>query len=323
MRRREFLGLVGSAATWPTLTHADQPVLPVIGFLSSRTPSQAEYLVAAVREGLKEVGYIEGQNVATEYRYAEGHYDRLLALAADLVRSRVSVIIAGGTPNPAIAATKTIPIVFTTGLDPVAYGLVRSLNRPDGNATGATFYSGALGAKQMEILNELAPQTVTFSLLVNPNSASAEPQAREAQSAASAIRRELHVLNAGNEREINTAFATAAKFPKPALIVSVDPFFDSRPDQLVRLAAQHGVPTAYYLREFVRAGGLMSYGASITDTYRQAGNYAGRILKGERPGELPVLLPTRFELAINVRTAKALGLSIPSALLYTADEIIE
>jgi putative tryptophan/tyrosine transport system substrate-binding protein len=323
MRRREFLGALSGVAAWPFAARAQQPTMPVIGFLSSRTPKQAEYLVAAAHEGLKEIGYIEGQNVAIEYRYAEGQYDRLPGLAADLVHGKVAVIIAGGTSGPAIAATKSIPIVFTSGSDPVSIGLVSSLNRPDGNVTGTTFYSGALGAKQMELLSELAPKATTFGLLINPNIASGASQIRDTQSAARTIGRELHVLNAGTERDIDAAFAALAKLPNPALIVSVDPFFDSRPNQLVELAARYALPTVYYLREFVQAGGLMSYGASITDTYRQAGIYAGRILRGEKPADLPVLLPTKFELAFNLKTAKALGLTIPPKLLFTADEVIE
>jgi putative tryptophan/tyrosine transport system substrate-binding protein len=323
MQRREFITLLGGAAAWPLAARAQQSTVPVIGFLTSRTPKQAEYLVAAIREGLKEVGYIEGQNVAVEYRYAEGQYGRLPALAADLVGRQVAVIIAGGTAGPTIAATKIIPIVFTTGFDPVETGLVSSLNRPGGNVTGATFYSGALGAKQIELLRELAPSTATFGLLVNPNGVIAASQVRDTQSAARTIGRELRVLNAGTEREIDEAFAAMAKLSNAALLISVDPFFDSRPKQLIDLAARHALPTACYLRDFVKAGGLISYGASITDTYRQVGNYAGRILKGEKPADLPVMRPTKFELAINLATAKALGLTVPPSLLTTADEVIE
>jgi putative ABC transport system substrate-binding protein len=323
VKRREFLGVIGGAACWPLTAHAQQLPIPVIGFLSSRTSKQAEYVVAALRDGLKETGYIEGQNVTIEYRYADSQYDRLPALAQSLVDRQVAVIVSGGTSGPALAATKTIPIVFTTGLDPVPYGLVSSLNRPDGNVTGATFYSGALGAKQMELLRELVPKTGTFGLLVNPNSASAAPQTRDAQIAARSIGRELNVFNAGTERDIDLAFAALAKLPNPALIVGVDPFFDSRPNQLIELAAKHALPTAYYLREFVQAGGLMSYGASIIDTYRQAGIYTGRILKGAKPSELPVQLPTRFELVINLKTAKALGLTVPQSIQVSADEVIE
>lgn len=323
MRRRELLTILGGAVAWPLAAQAQKPSLQVIGFLTSRTPQQAEYLVAAIRDGLKEVGYIEGQNVSVEYRYAEGRYDRLPALAADLVDRQVAVIIAGGTSGPAIAATKTIPVLFTTGFDPVETGLVSSINRPGGNVSGATFYSGALGAKQMEILKELAPKTVTFGLLVNPNAANAASQVRDTQSAARTIGLELQVLNAGTEWEIDKAFEAMAKFSNPALVVSVDPFFDSHPKQLSDLAARHALPTAYYLRDFVKAGGLMSYGASIVDTYRQVGIYAGRILKGEKPADLPVMRPTKFELTINLKTAKALSLAVPPALLATADEVIE
>jgi putative ABC transport system substrate-binding protein len=323
MKRRAFVGLLGGAAAWPLAARAQQPALPVIGFLSSRTPKQAEYIVAAFREGLKEGGYIEGQNVAIEYRYAESQYERLPALAQSLVGRPVAVIVAGGTSGPALAAAKTIPIVFTTGLDPVAYGLVNSLNRPDGNVTGATFFSGALGAKQMELLRELAPKTTTFGLLVNPNGASAAPQVRDAQAAARSIGLELNVQYTGTERDIDAAVAALAGIANSALLVGVDPFFDSRPDQLIQLAARHALPTAYYLREFAQAGGLMSYGASITDTYRQAGVYAGRILKGAKPSELPIQLPTRFELVINLKTAKALGLTVSQALQVSADEVIE
>jgi putative tryptophan/tyrosine transport system substrate-binding protein len=323
MKRRAFVGLLGGAAAWPLAARAQQPALPVIGFLSSRTPKQAEYIVAAFREGLKEGGYIEGQNVAIDYRYAESQYERLPALAQSLVGRPVAVIVAGGTSGPALAAAKTIPIVFTTGLDPVAYGLVNSLNRPDGNVTGATFFSGALGAKQMELLRELAPKTTTFGLLVNPNGASAAPQVRDAQAAARSIGLELNVQYAGTERDIDAAVAALAGIANSALLVGVDPFFDSRPDQLIQLAARHALPTAYYLREFAQAGGLMSYGASITDTYRQAGVYAGRILKGAKPSELPIQLPTRFELVINLKTANALGLTVSQALQVSADEVIE
>ena len=323
MRRREFILLLGGAAAWPHRVRAQQTGVPVIGFLSSRTPKEAEYLVAAVHAGLKEVGYIEGENVAIEYRYAEGHTERLPALAADLVSRQVAVIIAGGTSGPAMAATKAVPIVFTTGYDPVSNGLVKSLNRPGGNVTGATFYSGALGAKQVELLTEIARKTATFGLLIYPNSASAESQVRDTQSAARTVGREFQVLTAGTEHDIDGAFVELAKWPNSAMLISVDPFFDSHPTQLIQAAARLALPTAYYLRDFVRAGGLISYGASITDVYRKAGSYAGRIVKGEKPGDLPIELPTKFELAINRTTAKTLGLTVPPMLLATADELIE
>jgi len=324
MRRREFITLLcGAAATWPFPARAQQPTMPKLGFLSSRTPKQAEHLVVAFLEGLKQTGFVDGQNVAIEYRYAGGQYDQLRSLADGLVSLPVSVIVAGGTSNPAIAATKTIPIVFTSGIDPVLAGLVGSLNHPEGNVTGATFYSGALGAKQMGFLRELAPKTTTFGLLVDSNSPIAAPQIRDAQSTAQSIGCGLQVLNAVTEGEIDAAFAALAKLPNAALLVGVDPYFDSRPDQLIGLAARYALPAAYYLREFVLAGGLISYGASITDVYRQAGVYAGRILNGEKPADLPVQLPTRFELVINLKTAKTLGLTVPLALQATADEVIE
>jgi putative tryptophan/tyrosine transport system substrate-binding protein len=322
--RRDFITLLGgAAATWPLAAGAQQPALPKLGFLSSRTAKQAEHLVVAFLEGLKQAGFVDGQNVTIEYRYAGAQYDQLRALAEGLVSLPVAVIVAGGTSNPAMTATKTIPIVFTSGIDPVLAGLVSSLNHPDGNVTGATFYSGALGAKQMGFLRELAPRTTTFGLLVSSNTPSAAPQIRDAQSAARTIGCDLQVLNVVTEGEIDAAFAALAKLPNAALLVAVDPYFDSRPDQIIGLASQHALPTAYYLREFVQSGGLLSYGASITDVYRQAGVYAGRILKGEKPSDLPVQLPTRFELVINLKTAKTLGLTVPLALQAAADEVIE
>jgi len=323
MRRRDFIGaLSGAAGAWSLSARAEQ-TMPVAGFLTIRTPSQAEHLVAAVREGLKEVGYVEGRNVAIEYRYAEGRYDLLPALAAGLVDRQVDVIVAGGNSAPAIAATRTIPIVFTTGFDPVSTGLVSSLNKPDANVTGVTFYSGALGAKQMELLSELVPKTATFGLFVTTKSTFSDSEVRDTQSAARAMGRDLRVFSVNTERDIDVAFADLAALPNPALIVSVDPFFDSHPDQLIELAARHALPTVYYLRDFTQAGGLVSYGASITDTYRQAGIYAGRILKGAKPSELPIQLPTRFELVINLRTAKTLDLAVPPTLLARADAVIE
>ncbi len=324
VKRRQFVKLLGGATiAAPLAARAQQPAIPMIGFLSSRTAKEAEYLVASIREGLKEAGCSEGVNVAIEYRYAEDRYDRLPALAQDLVSRQVGVIIAGGTSKPAIAATKTIPIVFTTGYDPVATGLVKSLNRPEGNVTGATFYSGALAAKQMEILIELAPKTTAFGLLVNPEATGAAAIVRDAQVGAQAIGRALRVFNASSEAEIDAAFVALAKTPNAALLVGVDPFFDSRPAKLVGLAARTAMPVVYYLPQFARVGGLISYGASITDTYRQAGNYACRIARGESPANLPVQLPTKFDLVINMKTAKALDLKVPPTLLATADEVIE
>jgi putative tryptophan/tyrosine transport system substrate-binding protein len=322
MRRREFIAGIGAVTAWPLAAHTQQPV-PVVGFLSSRTAQQAEYLLSSFRAGLKESGYIEGQNVGIEFRFADNRYDRLAGLAAELVARQVSVIVASGTSRPAIAATKTIPIVFTTGFDPVATGLVSSLNKPDGNVTGVTFYSRALGSKQVEILIELAPRTATIGLIVNPALTNAAVQLQNMEAAAAAIGRELQVLKAGTEREFDAVFAALAKRPNPGLIISVDPLFDSHSSQLIALAEQHALPTVYYLREFAEAGGLVSYGASILDVYRQAGVYAGRILKGAKPSDLPVQLPTRFELVINLKTARKLGLTVPPTLLAIADEVIE
>jgi putative tryptophan/tyrosine transport system substrate-binding protein len=323
MRRREFIMVLGSAPVFTRAARAQKSAMPVIGFLSSRTASEGRYLVAAIRRGLLEAGYIEGQNAAIEYRWGDGRIDRLPALAADLLNHEVAVIIAGGTSQPAKAATATIPIVFTTGLDPIEYGLVSSLNQPGGNITGITFYSGALGAKQLELLREMAPDTSAFALLVKLDNPSAEPQIREAQKAARATGHQIQVLTVRSDSEFENAFATASKLRNGALLVAVDPYFDSRASQLTELAARYRVPTIYNLREFVVAGGLMSYGASITDAYHQAGVYAGRILKGAKPAELPVQLPTRFELVINLKSAKALGLAIPPTLLARADEVIE
>jgi putative tryptophan/tyrosine transport system substrate-binding protein len=323
VKRRDFIALLGGAAAWPSSATAQQSAMPVVGFLSSRTAQQAEYLLPSLRAGLKESGYVEGQNVTIDYRYANNRNDLLPGLAAELVARQVAVIVAGGTSRPAIAATRTIPIVFTTGFDPVAAGLVSSLNKPDANVTGATFYSGALGSKQVEILTELAPRTATIGLLVNPNLINAATQIQSLRSAAASVGRELVVLSAGSEPEFASAFAELMKRPNPGLIVSVDPLFDSHGDRLIALAEQHALPTVYYLRDFAKAGGLVSYGASILDAYRQAGVYAGRILKGVKPADLPVQLPTRFELVVNLKTARAFGLTIPATVLATADEVIE
>jgi putative ABC transport system substrate-binding protein len=323
MKRRDFIALLGGATSWPFAAMAQQPAMPVVGFLTSRTAQQAEYLLPSLRAGLKESGYVEGQNVTIDYRYANNRNDLLAGLAAELVARQVAVIVAGGTSRPAIAATRTIPIVFTTGFDPVAAGLVSSLNKPDANVTGATFYSGALGSKQVEILIELAPRTATIGLLVNPNLINAATQIQSLRSAAASVGRELVVLSAGSEPEFASAYAELMKRPNPGLIVSVDPLFDSHRDRLVALAEQHALPTVYYLRDFAKAGGLVSYGASILDAYRQAGAYAGRILKGVKPADLPVQLPTRFELVVNLKTARTFGLTIPATVLATADEVIE
>ena len=323
MKRRQFITLLGGTIASPLVARAQQSAMPVIGFLSSRTPAQAEYVIAAFRKGLENAGYVEGRNVGIEFRFAEGQNDRLPELAADLVRRQVAVIVAGGTSGPAKQATTTIPIVFTTGSDPLVVGLVTSISRPNGNLTGATFYSAALIGKQLELLREIAPQSAEIGLLVNPKAPSAESQENDALAATRAVGLQLHVLRASTEPELESAFANLGRFSNAGLLVGVDPYFDSRPHQLVALAGKYKVPTVYNLREFVVAGGLLSYGASITDAYRQAGLYAGRIVKGEKPGDLPVQFPTKFDLVINLKTAKALGLDIAPTLLTRADEVIE
>jgi putative ABC transport system substrate-binding protein len=323
MKRRQFITVLGGAMAWPRVSRAQQPAMPVIGFLSSRTPDQAGYVIAAFRQGLEQAGYVEGRNVGIEFRFADGQNDRLPELAADLVRRQVAVIVAGGTSGPAKQATTRIPIVFTTGSDPVVVGLVTSISRPNGNLTGATFYSAALIGKQLELLREIAPRSQQIGLLINPKAPSAESEAKDALAATHALGLQLHVFRASTESELETAFASLARLSNAALLVGVDPYFDSRAERLVALAARYKVPTVYNLREYVVAGGLISYGASITDAYRQAGLYAGRIVKGEKPGELPVQFPTRFELVINLKTAREMGLTITPALLARADEVIE
>jgi putative ABC transport system substrate-binding protein len=323
MKRRQFITLLGGTIASPLVARAQQSAMPLIGFLSSRTPAQAEYVIAAFRKGLANAGYVEGRNVGIEFRFAEGQNDRLPELAADLVRRQVAVIVAGGTSGPAKQATTTIPIVFTTGSDPLVVGLVTSISRPNGNLTGATFYSAALIGKQLELLREIAPQSAEIGLLVNPKAPSAQSQENDALAATRAVGLQLHVLRASTEPELESAFANLGRFANAGLLVGVDPYFDSRPHQLVALAGKYKVPTIYNLREFVVAGGLISYGASITDAYRQAGLYAGRIVKGEKPGDLPVQFPTKFDLVINLKTAKALGLDIAPTLLTRADEVIE
>ena len=328
MRRREFITLLGGVATsWPLAAHAQQLALPVIGFLHNGSPEPSAGPVAAFRKGLSDTGFIEGQNVAIEYRWAHNDNDRLPELAADLVRRRVAVIatpIGTAAALAAKAATTSIPIVFSSGADPVKAGLVASLNRPGGNVTGIGNLTSELGAKQLGILHELLPRATRFALLVNPNNpVVTEAIIKDAQSAAAAIERQIEVVTAGSNRDIDAAFAAVAANRSDALLVGADAMFLDRRVQLATLAMRQMLPTINPLREFVDAGGLMSYGASNADRYRQVGIYTGRILKGEKPADLPVVQPTKFEFVINLKTAKALGLEIPPKLLFTADEVIE
>jgi putative ABC transport system substrate-binding protein len=328
MRRRDFASLLGGMAaftTWSPPLSAQQKATQVIGYLGIGTPSPAAGSVAALRQGLSETGYVEGQNLAIENRWAEGHFDRLPALAVDLVGRKVDVIVAGADPAARAAqnATSTIPIVFIAGADPVRQGLVASLARPGGNLTGVSFLTAELHAKRFELLSELVPQAKVIALLVNPTIPATEPAIRAVQEAARPNGVQVHILKASTESEIDAAFAALVQRPAGALLVFSDPFFNSRREQLVALAARHAIPAIYEFRQFGTAGGLISYGASLTAVYRQVGIYAGRILKGAKPADLPVVQPITFELVINMKTAKALGLTIPPSILSRADEVIE
>ena len=325
MNRRKFITLLGgAAAAWPLAARAQQPAMPVIGFLNTRAPGEDPHVLAAFRQGLTETGYVEGRNVTIEYRWAEGHNDRLSALAADLVRRQVSVIAANSQATVAAkAATTTIPIVFITGADPVQIGFVTRLNRPGGNLTGVASLDMELGPKRLQLLHELLPNVVTMAALVNPTFPGSDIQARQLQAAASTLGRQLHILYASTERDIEVAFATLARLQAGGLVIGNDPFFNSWGERLAALALRHAVPAIYTFREFVAAGGLMSYGGRITDAYRLAGIYTGRILKGEKPADLPVMQEMRVELIINLKTAKALGITVPPSLQGRADEVIE
>jgi ABC-type uncharacterized transport system substrate-binding protein len=326
VKRREFITLLGGAAvTWPLAAPAQQPAMPVIGFLNSASPGPYAINVAAFHQGLKEAGYVDGHNVAIEYRWAEGQYDRLPEMAAELIRRQVTVMAATSTPAALTAqkASTTIPIVFTTSSDPVHLGLVTSLSRPGGNITGVTQLNVEVGPKRVELLHELVPTATTIALLINPTNPNAETVTRDLQAAARARGLRSHVLDASNELEMDNAFATLARLRADGLVIGSDVFFNTRVEQLGALTVRHAMPAIYHNREFVLAGGLMSYAGSIRDSYRHAGVYAGRILKGEKPADLPVQQSTKVELIINLKTAKTLGITVPLPLLGRVDEVIE
>ena len=326
MKRREFIAGLGGAAAWPIAGRAQQPAMPVIGFMSSGSAPPWAHLVAALRDGLKEIGFLEGQNVAIDFHWADGQYDRLPTIAAELVRRKVAVIVAvGGAPAvlPAVAATTTILIVFITGGDPIKLGIVRSLNRPAGNATGVYLFAADIEAKRLGLLRDLVPTSTLIGVLLNPNNANAETQSKDVQEAARAIGQKIQIVHAGTEAALGTTFTTLTQVRADALLVGADPFFNSRRNLLVLHATRHGIPAMYDQREFVQAGGLMSYGTSLSDAYRQIGVYAARILKGAKPADLPVVQSSKFELVINSSTARMLGLTVPDKLLSTADEVIE
>jgi putative ABC transport system substrate-binding protein len=325
MNRREIIAALGGAAAWPIAAHAQRPSMPVIGFLNSGTPEGFSHFLAAFHQSLNQVGFVEGRNVAIEYRWAEGQYDRLTALAADLVRRQVTVIAATTTPAAlaAKAATSMIPIVFTTAADPVTAGLVASLNRPGGNATGVTTYLTDLGAKRLELLHELVPKATAIGMLVNPTYPDIGSQRKDVDEAARKFGQQVHVVNAASVNDFDKALGTLVQLNASALLVSPDALFLSRRDRLVGLVAHYALPTVYPQRDYVVVGGLMSYAASVADGYRQAGIYVGRVLSGAVPADLPVVQPSKFDFFINLKTAKALGLTVPDKLLALADEVLE
>jgi putative tryptophan/tyrosine transport system substrate-binding protein len=325
VKRREFIaGLIGAAAAWPVAARAQQPAIPVIGFLRSAPIADATHLVTAFRQGLKEAGFIEGQNVTVDYRSAENDRDQLTRLVAEFTRRPVAVIVANQiSALAAKAATATVPIVFATGADPIRDGLVAGLNRPGGNVTGVVFFGAVLGAKRLELLRQLVPMATTIAVLVGLESPETAAERRDLQAAAQAVGQQLVVFDAASERDIETAFAMFVQRGARAVITVGGAFIFSNRERIVALAARHALPASYANRELIEAGGLMSYGASITDAYRQVGIYTGRILKGEKPAELPVMQATKFELVINLKTATALGLTVPDKLLVAADEVIE
>ena len=327
MQRREFIKLLGGAAVvWPLAARAQQPATPVVGFLGSFSLSYVKHFAPAVRKGLSETGYIEGQNVVIEYRSAEGQYDRLPGLVADLVDRKVVVILAAGGSDPAKAAkaaTANIPIVFVSAADPIKDGLIASLNRPEGNVTGVSLLGAALEAKRLGLLHEIVPGAASIGVLVNPKYPNADLQLRELQEAAGVIKRQIIIARASTEAEIDSAFATVSQQGVGALLVAQDPFFGGRREHIVALAARYRLPAIAFQREFAEIGGLISYGANFADGYRQAGIYVGKILKGTNPADLPVMQPTKFELVVNLKTAKSLRLAIPESFLLRADEVIE
>ena len=326
MRRREFLGILGGAAAWPVGARAQQSAMPVIGFLNSTSPEGYDHLLAAFRQGLRESDYVEGRNVAIEYLWANGRYDRLPALAAELVGRPVNVIVSTGgdvVARAAKAATSTIPVVFEIGADPVHSGLVASLNRPGGNLTGIMLLVGMLGAKRLGVLQDLVPNARSTAFIANPNNPNVESYIDDFRTAAQALGLAHHVVKVGSERDIEQAFASIVQLKAATVLVRTDPFLTSRRQQIVDLAARHAIPAMYGLRDWAEAGGLISYGTSITDVFRQVGIYTGKILKGDKPSALPVMQSTKFELIINLKTAKALGLTVPPTLLARADEVIE